>query len=241
MEKFIAEEPRDSSQISKSEHEIHSLLDHRDKLNGAERPRKWRLASRTGVVLAVLMLVYVTLLGAMVVIARGYHEPGRPSWMPAENWVKNTFAFHSIYAGEPSDLSEELWTNLIPMGKGWINVTREQASQLPDLPKLDRSLPDQKALLSVFHQMHCLYMTRAGFFAARDGRMDTVNTTHLYHCWDYLRQAIMCAGDTTLEWKPADDIGSTGWGYQHVCKDYTTLFNFAEANRYSDKKVIHAK
>ncbi|KAK2031608.1 hypothetical protein LX32DRAFT_637016 [Colletotrichum zoysiae] len=239
----MAEKQRDSSQTFETDNEIHSLLDHGNNPSKTEPPRKPCVTTRTGAAIAFLILSNITLLGVLTFFARGhvYHEPGRPSWIPAGAWIKNTFEFHSIYGAEPSELSEEMWTDLIPRGKGWINVTREQADELPDMPRLDRSLPGQQALLSVFHQMHCLYMTRAGFFAARDGRMDTVNATHLSHCWDYLRQAIMCAGDTTLEWKPVDDTGSSGWGYQHMCKDYTTLFNFAEDNRYSNKKVIHSK
>lgn len=84
-------------------------------------------------------------------------------------------------------------------------------------------------------------MTRSGYFAARAGNLDEVNAGHLAHCWDYLRQAIMCAGDTTLEWlhAPPDNIGSTGWGYQHTCKDYGALFTYAERYRSTDKKEIH--
>lgn len=64
---------------------------------------------------------------------------------------------------------------------------------------------------------------------------------HLTHCWDYLRQGIMCASDTSLEWVPAppNNIGSTGWGYQHTCKDFDAIYAWAEENRISDKKVIH--
>ncbi|OLN86640.1 hypothetical protein CCHL11_03716 [Colletotrichum chlorophyti] len=158
--------------------------------------------------------------------------------MPPERYTKQIFQFQEVFGEEPNERSEAAWTKLIPMGKGWVNVTTDV--ELPYMPGLDRSLPEQKALLSVFHQLHCLYMTRSGFFAARDGKIETVNSTHLSHCWDYLRQSIMCAGDTSLEWKPENDIGSTGWGYQHTCKDYTALYIFAEQHRSTDKKVIHS-
>ncbi|KAK8090441.1 hypothetical protein PG997_005402 [Apiospora hydei] len=133
-------------------------------------------------------------------------------------------------------------------GKGWIDVDNDTA--IPYMHGMDQSLPKQQAMISVFHQLHCLlitstrqYMTRAGYFSARAGNLDEVNAGHLAHCWDYLRQAIMCAGDTTLEWlhAPPDNIGSTGWGYQHTCKDYGALFTFAERYRSTDKKEIHGK
>lgn len=85
-------------------------------------------------------------------------------------------------------------------------------------------------------------MTRTGYFSAKSGNLDEVNMAHLSHCWDYLRQAIMCHADTTLEWlgAPPDDIGSTGWGYEHQCRDYTAVFAYATAHRLTDKKVIHS-
>lgn len=83
-------------------------------------------------------------------------------------------------------------------------------------------------------------MSRLGYFSAKAGNLDDVNTNHLTHCWDYLRQAIMCHGDTTLEWlaAPPNDEGSTGWGYRHQCRDYNAIFDWAEQNRVTDKQVI---
>jgi hypothetical protein len=68
-------------------------------------------------------------------------------------------------------------------------------------------------------------------------------TNHLAHCYDFLRQAILCAGDMTLEGKakvkPEEDAGVsreaigggqahvTGWGARHVCKDWVCCFLFS--------------
>ena len=50
----------------------------------------------------------------------------------------------------------------------------------------------------------------------------------------------MCFSDTTLEWlpPPPDDVGSTGWGYQHQCRDFGSVFEFAEANRFRNSSGI---
>jgi hypothetical protein len=84
-------------------------------------------------------------------------------------------------------------------------------------------------------------MTRAGYFSAKSGNLDEVNVVHLSHCWDYLRQAIMCHSDTTLEWlhAPPDNFGSTGWGYEHKCRDHEAIFKFATDHRAGDRQVIH--
>lgn len=47
---------------------------------------------------------------------------------------------------------------------------------------------------------------------------------HSAHCFDYLRQALMCAADTTLEGKTE---AGPGWGSEHECTDYDALLEWA--------------
>lgn len=58
---------------------------------------------------------------------------------------------------------------------------------------------------------------------------DGVNLTkevahHSAHCFDYLRQSIMCAADTSLEGKTE---AGPGWGSDHQCKDYDAVLAWA--------------
>ena len=53
---------------------------------------------------------------------------------------------------------------------------------------------------------------------------------HVMHCFDYLRQVIMCFADSTLEWAPEGVEGTNGWGSVHLCRDYRALMDFA--NKY---------
>ncbi|EGP91139.1 uncharacterized protein MYCGRDRAFT_89178 [Zymoseptoria tritici IPO323] len=53
---------------------------------------------------------------------------------------------------------------------------------------------------------------------------------HVYHCFDYLRQSLMCAGDTALEGADPASNGTTGThglGVTHVCKDWDALMEMA--------------
>ncbi|KAK7952801.1 uncharacterized protein PG986_008529 [Apiospora aurea] len=233
-----------SSSTSDDVEEKEQLLDGEDSQTaGPRQAKRRRLPLRILVTigfLAALNLAFITAL-AVFVVRKGQADAQPPSWMPPERYTKKLFIYQSVFGDEPSKESEGQWTKLIPKGKGWIDVDNDTA--LPYMHGMDQSLPKQQAMISVFHQLHCLYMTRAGYFSARAGNLDEVNAGHLAHCWDYLRQAIMCAGDTTLEWlhAPPDNIGSTGWGYQHTCKDYGALFTFAERYRSTDKKEIHGK
>jgi hypothetical protein len=54
---------------------------------------------------------------------------------------------------------------------------------------------------------------------------------HINHCYDYLRQAIMCSGDMTLEWAIEESDGSRrqvdGWSIPHrQCKDWTMIWDY---------------
>ncbi|MCJ1259228.1 hypothetical protein MMC24_007064 [Lignoscripta atroalba] len=61
-----------------------------------------------------------------------------------------------------------------------------------------------------------------------------ISNGHLNHCFDYLRQAIMCNGDTAMD-KYAFTMdngklihGVNGWGTTHQCRDFNAIYDFAE-------------
>jgi hypothetical protein len=87
---------------------------------------------------------------------------------------------------------------------------------------------------------------------------------HMIHCFDYMRQAIMCSADIALEGHettfPDDNGGSDGWDSHHgkappplishvamlrkltnnaVCKDYSQVINYLESVRAYDDQVIY--
>ena len=47
---------------------------------------------------------------------------------------------------------------------------------------------------------------------------------HVGHCFDYLRQSIICSGDMSLEWPKVEPDGRRfevdGWGIPHECKSW---------------------
>ena len=63
-----------------------------------------------------------------------------------------------------------------------------------------------------------------------------IDSSHLQHCFDYLRQSIFCAGDTTLEWARDAKMGKkpsqvNGWGIEHRCRSSEAIYNFTAKNR----------
>jgi hypothetical protein len=66
---------------------------------------------------------------------------------------------------------------------------------------------------------------------------------HLDHCFDYLRQSLMCTGDTTLEKAALDYDGRQiriieGWDVEHQCRDFGAIHAFAEKNHAHDEREI---
>ena len=46
---------------------------------------------------------------------------------------------------------------------------------------------------------------------------------HIRHCIDLLRHSLMCRPDTTVEVKNKELGGVTGFGTEHICRDWTQL------------------
>ncbi|KAF2163210.1 hypothetical protein M409DRAFT_26254 [Zasmidium cellare ATCC 36951] len=111
------------------------------------------------------------------------------------------------------------WDSLIPKGRGWIKHPELNDGQLSSV--------------SVFHQLHCLNDVRRVYYGltnASDEALDMWHFTpsHMRHCFEYIRQELMCAADSSLEpWQ--DEVGgATGWNVQRQCRDYDYLKDFAE-------------
>lgn len=81
-------------------------------------------------------------------------------------------------------------------------------------------------LVSLYHQFHCLDIIRVGYVVNR-----THAAEHIQHCLRYLRQALLCHADTTLEVdipQISPDDGklyhtANGVGSVHRCRDWTVL------------------
>lgn len=111
------------------------------------------------------------------------------------------------------------WASLTPRGHGFVKIDEEFYS------------------LSLYHQLHCLNSFRRTFNNNNNGSHANHGTFHAEHCISYLRQMILCAGDTTLE--PAysaftkDGLptrAASGIGVTHQCRDWVQIRHFAEEN-----------
>ncbi|KAJ5887079.1 hypothetical protein N7504_011126 [Penicillium tannophilum] len=101
--------------------------------------------------------------------------------------------------------------------------------------------------ISMFHQLHCLGAIRHVFWLLMDGKLDPVafealdgDTTdpnfiprghglwHIEHCFNYIRHALQCYGDTTME-VPTDFNGQLifiGWNTTHQCRNFDAIWDY---------------
>lgn len=140
---------------------------------------------------------------------------------------------HSAYVGD--DFPTELPTRLAAVGlvvedgapRFSLTADNEWATVYPANDGFTALGPANRTfLVAMVHQMHCLDVLRVGF--AMHGAPEY--TAHAEHCLRYLRQAILCAADPTLEpstprlnkhreWTHA----ASGEGSVHRCRDWTAL------------------
>ncbi|KAI1084738.1 hypothetical protein F5B20DRAFT_219417 [Whalleya microplaca] len=134
------------------------------------------------------------------------------------------------------------WNDLMPKGMGfvWVNDTQKYH----DLPT-PIMWPDKTVFTtSATHQLHCLFaivQTYSGMTSGHDIPDD--HHWHMIHCFDYMRQAIMCSADMALEGLettfPDHNGGSDGWDSKHVCKNWNDVISYLEGVRAYDDQLIY--
>ncbi|KAI5203521.1 hypothetical protein AUEXF2481DRAFT_1553 [Aureobasidium subglaciale EXF-2481] len=104
---------------------------------------------------------------------------------------------------------------------------------------------------SMFHQLHCLSLLRDELIKAYGnktastpdeghhhiralhGGYTDLTKVHWYHCLDYLRQALICNADNTIEMCVGDASKpiATGWNRTHQCKSTKPMWDFFELHK----------
>jgi hypothetical protein len=99
---------------------------------------------------------------------------------------------------------------------------------------------------SVVHQLHCLHTVTDAFYSLVSTPPREVSEDvmfHVPHCFDYLRQAIMCNADLALEGSDPKSKGGPlgsdqGWDAKHICKDYSQVKKHLEDNMAFNVSII---
>lgn len=119
--------------------------------------------------------------------------------------------------------------------------------EYPFLTKPTEPVNDEPAFNTAWvHQLHCLYWVMQEYHRVLHHGPDgteyfidpTHNSYHTSHCFNYLRQSILCSLDTTLEGS-GDGVGvGDGSGQTHMCRDNQQSIKWLEAHRHIDWRAI---
>ncbi|KAH7078047.1 hypothetical protein BKA63DRAFT_564594 [Paraphoma chrysanthemicola] len=172
-----------------------------------------------------------------------------------------TFKPDPVFAPENAsefwtNATQRAWLDIVPEGLGYVNVT--SPSQYNNLPHPIHDYPGHTVFTtSVTHQLHCLYTIVEAYNTLKlttESPLAQVNPIkmpwHINHCFEYMRQAIMCAGDVALEGAATtfplgeggeDRGGSDGWDAKHVCKDYGQVKAYLEGATMNHWKWISSE
>ncbi|KIM96341.1 hypothetical protein OIDMADRAFT_33003 [Oidiodendron maius Zn] len=85
-----------------------------------------------------------------------------------------------------------LWDDELVGNNGVIRLSSE----------MERNSQHERGAIGMFHQIHCLTSLRKTLQRAREGQNIGLNhhdDAHWPHCLYYMRQAILCAADDTIE------------------------------------------
>jgi len=128
--------------------------------------------------------------------------------------------------------STEAW-EAIRAGHGVVALTPEFVAEHNLPPTIDlMDDPEHKKVYAIesYHMMHCVQWLRRGYVALKTGGIDEDHPMeHVLHCFEALRQSIMCQANDEL-------LTLTGHGHERGynqtrhCKNWDALREFASAN-----------
>ncbi|KAI8625617.1 hypothetical protein F5Y19DRAFT_479378 [Xylariaceae sp. FL1651] len=153
------------------------------------------------------------------------------TFLPDSNYVRDDMLFNE------DDTLHALhgWLPLSSEARGYVQIANYESYDILSKPytvAVNRTSDGPAYMMSVFHQLHCLSYIVQHYQQGYSGiKLTDEVAHHSAHCFDYLRQSIVCAADTNLEGET--DTGP-GWGSKHECTDYDMLL--AWANDHSAMK-----
>ncbi|EKG16321.1 hypothetical protein MPH_06448 [Macrophomina phaseolina MS6] len=141
-----------------------------------------------------------------------------------------TFRPYKALSGEPSNETNALWESFLPNGQGMVEIRNEDTANLPPSKPAPHKPETHKLYgVSMFHQLHCVSYLRLAYWPDLLDEKPEDIVSHRDHCLDYIRQAIMCAGDVTFE--PLDEAGVHGMGTTHRCRNFERIFSWTYERR----------
>ncbi|GAB0136510.1 hypothetical protein EsDP_00004810 [Epichloe bromicola] len=215
----------------------------------------------------------VILLVAISVMRRAKELPYRPVpvYSPvredgAEHYFNTQYQPDKIFQSPPSDQVDKAWHDWLQEHDHLFKFPKHKAKQfgLPEAIELYNDPGYGAYGLGVYHQMHCLNRIRKSFYPERyyPGESQHEVLHHTNHCFDVLRQTVLCHGDISVVywWNQnytfVDQLGNrryteeylrlspeqratnsfVKWDSKLQCRDMDAINAWAKANQVDDDK-----
>ncbi|GLA74326.1 hypothetical protein AtubIFM55763_005565 [Aspergillus tubingensis] len=132
--------------------------------------------------------------------------------------TETVWSHNRTFAQRPTPESEEAWNSIIPdsTNKHAIVVSYHSAIEEANLAKGEGAAVANDGDPE---DPHDDYIHHTG---------TRMTLSHIQHCFDYLRQTLMCAADTNLEVLDPVTHVTSGWGQPKQCRDYRSVVAWAE-------------
>ncbi|KAI0112529.1 hypothetical protein GGR51DRAFT_557112 [Nemania sp. FL0031] len=147
-----------------------------------------------------------------------------------------------LWVGDPSPEIDASWDSLEEAF--YILLEGDEADIVRDHTTLEHGY--WLTGLDVFHQLHCLDSLRRALRPDYYPREASPRTERLHqdHCINYLRQTLMCHGDTTPvnhKWYPQAHRYGPDFSVLHSCRPFNELVEWSRHRNRAARDGIHGK
>ena len=138
----------------------------------------------------------------------GFVEDDYPAYYPLDSPEVLLIPEDTVHYQASSIEADSEWAALFPPGGGFMRLGPE----------------GRPFVLTLYHQLHCLDRIRHAIGEKH-------STQHVHHCFNYLRQLVLCEADATLEpTAPGGDSRSAYPTGERTCTDWEHVYEIAEKN-----------
>ncbi|KAI1124452.1 hypothetical protein F5Y10DRAFT_249326 [Nemania abortiva] len=203
----------------------YSLLPSSEASDDKTQPSRPELLPRLRSIIyfGAVILIWLITLGLSYLFGVSREHLGPPAVYKPTGDLHYYMHFNGSFAQGSGPESDDLWDSLFPEKLGFV----KHPEVAPDV-----------AGIAVFHQLHCLNMLRIAFFASTDGTLEEMashdhdanhraSLHHIRHCFEYLRQSLMCLSDANLENMNYTTQGVSGWQTERTCRNFEGLRSWA--------------
>lgn len=129
---------------------------------------------------------------------------------------RTLFSEETVHYPINGTLADLEWASLVPEGNHGIVVMGPDA---------------RPYAVAMFHTLHCLNRIRKAIVEPSE---TTQGRHHDQHCFNYVRQMVLCAANTRLNptnhVMPSGKLATDGIGLMYECRDWDKVYEAFEAN-----------